>query len=399
MQIITEPTTAPPASVVIERTRELIPVLRARISETEQLRRLPDATVEDARAAGLFSLLLPAKLGGSGGGLEDYVTIVRLLAQADPTVAWTLGFLIEHNWMLARWPASVQEDVFTDHGSALMAAVANPPGHAVPTEGGYEVTGYWGYCSGVLNAEWVQVSATIEGAERPSLFLLPRDEVDVQDTWYMAGVQGSGSNDVKLEKRFVPAHRSVDINLWHSRRNHGAALYREPLYGYDARDLLVLIIPALLVGAAEAMLELYRERLDQRKAAYTPTPVGDTAPGQIRYARALAALRTAQVQLDAVVELTVTVNASSDDELSDELRALVKLDCLSICRQAWESVDLGIRGSGSAIYRSSDDTQHFLRDVQTILGHMTVDEDAMQGKAGEILLGRATEPDPARNFT
>jgi len=399
MQTITEPMTAAPPSVVIARTRELVPVLRARIAETEQLRRLPDATVEDAREAGLFSLLLPAELGGSGGGLQDYVTVVRLLAQGDPTAAWTLGFLIEHNWMLARWPRATQEDVFAERGPALMAAVANPPGRAVAVEGGYELTGYWGYCSGVMNAEWVQVTATIEGAERPSLFLLPRGEVDVQDTWYMSGVQGSGSNDVKLDRQFVPAHRTVDINLWHSRRNHGAALYPEPLYAYDARDLLVLIIPALAVGAAETLLELYRGRLEHRKAAFTSTPMGDTGPAQVRYARALSALRTAQALLDSAVELTTSLNAASDNELSDETRALVKLDCLSICRQAWESIDLGVRGSGSAIYRSSDDTQHFLRDVQTILGHMTVDEDAMHVKAGEILLGRATDPDPARNFT
>lgn len=399
MHTITEPVTAVPPSAVIERTRELIPALRARITETEQLRRLPDATIEDARSAGLFSLLLPAELNGSGAGLQDYVTVVRLLAQGDPTAAWTLGFLIEHNWMLARWPNETQEDVFVAGSPALMAAVANPPGRAVPVAGGYELTGYWGYCSGVLNAEWVQVTAVIEGRDRPSLFLLPQVDVDVQDTWYMSGVQGSGSNDVKLDGQFVPAHRTVDIDLWHSRRNHGASLYREPLYAYDARDLLVLIIPALVVGAAEALLELYRDRLDRRKAAFGPVPTGDTAPGQARYARALSALRTAQAQLDAVVELTATVNATSDDELSDEMRALIKLDCLSICRQAWESIDLGVRGSGSAIYRSTDITQHFLRDVQTILGHLTVDEDAMHVKAGEILLGRATDVDPARNFT
>jgi alkylation response protein AidB-like acyl-CoA dehydrogenase len=384
---------------VIARTRQLVPELRERILETEDLRRLPETTIQQARAAGLFSLLLPASLDGAAGGVRDFAEVVRILAHGDPTAAWTLGFLIEHNWMLARWPAPTQAEVFADRGPALMAAVANPPGKAVATQGGYLVSGYWGYCSGVMHAEWVQVSATVEGADRPSLFLLPRDDVDVQDTWYMSGMKGSGSHDVKLDQQFVPAHRSVDINLWHSRHNHGATLYPEPLYAYDARDLLVFIVPALVVGAAEAMLELYRERLEYRRAAFTPTLQADTATGQLRYARSVSALRAAKAVLDSALDTTVTLNAASTDELSDDVRALIKLDCLSVCRLAWQSIETGAGGSGSAIYKTSDITQHFLRDIQMILSHLTIDEDGMQSKAGEILLGRATDADPARNFT
>jgi len=384
---------------VIARTRELVPQLRARIAETEELRQLPGATVQEAITAGVLSLLLPASLGGSGGGVRDFANVVRLLAQGDPTAAWTLGFLTEHNWMLARWPQQVQEEVFAAGTPALMAAVANPPGKAVPVKGGYLVTGYWGYCSGVRHASWVQITATIEGNERPSLFLLRSEDVDVQDTWYMSGMKGSGSHDVKLEQRFVPAHRTVDIKLWHSRHNHGAMLHPEPLYAYDARDLLVFVIPALIVGAAEAMLEFYRERLEHRRAAFSPILSGDTVAGQMRYAQSLSKLRAAQALLDSTLDTTVDVNAQSPEELSNEVRALIKLDCLTISRLAWESIDIGVRGSGSAIFKSRDLTQHFIRDIQMILSHLTIDQDGMEAKTGEILLGRSTDEDPARNFT
>ena len=399
MQLAQELAPARTPSDVIDRTRELIPRLRERIDETEELRRLPDATIQDARDAGIFSLLLPASLGGSAGGLRDFVTVLRYLAQGDPTVAWTVGFLTEHNWMLARWPKETQDEVFADGAPVFMAAVANPPRKAVPVPGGYEVTGYWGYGSGIMHSSWVQVTAIIEGAERPSLFLVPREDVDVQDTWYMSGMKGTGSHDIKLDGQFVPGHRVVDIDQWHSRRNHGADLHPEAVYGYDARDLLNFIVPALMVGAAEATHDLYRERLDHRRAAFSKELSGETAMGQARYARSLSALRTAQALLESAQDQIVESNAASSAELSDELRALLKLDCLSICRQAWESIETGLRGSGSAIYKSSDVTQHFVRDMQTLLGHLTIDEDGMQSKAGEILLGRATEPDPARNFT
>jgi alkylation response protein AidB-like acyl-CoA dehydrogenase len=399
MELVHDVATSWSPADVIARTHQLVPELRERILETEDLRRLPEATIQQARAAGLFSLLLPASLDGAAGGVRDFAEVVRILAHGDPTAAWTLGFLIEHNWMLARWPAAAQADVFAGRGPALMAAVANPPGKAVTADGGYRVSGYWGYCSGVMHAEWVQVSAIVEGRDRPSLFLLPREDVDVQDTWYMSGMKGSGSHDVKLDQQFVPAHRSVDINLWHSRHNHGATLHPEPLYAYDARDLLVFVVPALVTGAAEAMLELYRERLEYRRAAFTPTLQADTATGQLRYARSVAALRAAKAVLDSALAATVTLNAAGTGELSDDERALIKLDCLSVCRLAWQSIETGVGGSGSAIYKTSDITQHFLRDIQMILSHLTIDEDGMQSKAGEILLGRATDSDPARNFT
>lgn len=399
MQTIQELAPALTPSEVIERTRALVPRLRERVQETESLRQLPEATIQDAHEAGIFSLLLPASLGGSAGGLRDLVEVLRLLAQGDPTVAWTVGFLSEHNWMLARWPKATQDEVFAHGGPALMAAVANPPRQAVPVDGGYLVTGYWGYASGVMHSDWVQVAALIEGKQRPSLFLIPRDEVDVQDTWYVSGMKGSGSHDVKVEKRFVPAHREVNIDLWHSRRNHGGELHPEPIYRYDARDLLNFILPALLVGAAEAALELYRERLDHRRAAFSPQLSGDTVTGQVRYARAVSTLRTAHALLDSAQQLIIDANENTTDELSDELRALLKLDCMSICDLAWESIQTGVGGSGSAIYKTSDITQHILRDVQTLRGHMTIDQDGMESKAGEILLARTTDPDPARNFT
>lgn len=398
MQLVHAPRTAPSPNEVLDRVRELVPRLRERIPETETLGRLPQATISDAYEAGVFSLLLPASLGGSAGGVRDVADAIRIIAQGDPTAAWTIAFLTEHNWMLARWPEDTQADVFAGGGPVLMGAVANPPGSAMTVDGGYLVTGYWGYCSGVLHADWVQVTATIEGRDRPSLFLLPRSAVDVQDTWHMSAMKGSGSHDVKLDGQFVPTHRSVDIDVWHSRRNHGAKLHPEPLYSYDARDLLVFLVPALAVGTAEAMLEFYRARLERRRAPFSPALSADTAAGHVRYARSVAALRAAQALLDSALDLTSTTNAGTDEEMSDELRALIKLDCLSICRLAWESIELGVRGSGSAIYRSEDATQHFIRDIQTILSHLTVDEDGMQYKAGEILLGRA-EPDAARNFT
>ena len=55
---------------VLAQMRALLPVLRARVPETTQLRRLPEATCEDIRKSGLARILQPARYGGAEAPLE-----------------------------------------------------------------------------------------------------------------------------------------------------------------------------------------------------------------------------------------------------------------------------------------------------------------------------------------
>jgi alkylation response protein AidB-like acyl-CoA dehydrogenase len=386
---------------ILERAQQLVPRLRDRIFETEELRQLPESSISEAREAGILSLLLPRSLGGAGGGLRDFVDLIRTLAQGDPSAAWTIGFITEHNWMLARFGSEAQDEVFQDGKPAMMAGVAMPPGTATLAEGGYVVTGHWGYCSAVMHSDWVVVQAILGDTRELAWLMLPRADVEVQDTWHVAGMKGTGSHHIKVEGQFVPTHRTVRFDSWVGRRNPGSTLHPEPLYAYDARSLLTFLFPAMAVGAAEAVVADYRDRLGHRRVMFreTPTVAADTVAGQLRFARAVSALRMAEAGLKHAVDLTVRANEATDDEMSDELRAFIKLDCLSVCRMAWEAVEIAVKGSGSSIFKSNDITQHFVRDMQVLLSHATIDEDIMQGKAGEILLGRATESHPAKNFT
>ncbi|WP_406140082.1 acyl-CoA dehydrogenase family protein [Streptomyces sp. NBC_01089] len=387
------PTTSSTATPeeVIANSLGLVPRLRERIFTTEDLRKLPEDTIKDAEEAGIFTMLLPRALGGSGGDLPQAVQVMRNLAQGDPTAAWTLGFLMCHNYLLARWPEAAQREYFKDGEPAQMAGVANPPGRAVPVEGGYRVTGRWSYCSGVMHADWVSLIAVIEGEQVPQFFLVPRAEVEVLDTWNVSGMKGSGSHDVQVEDHFVAAHLTHSVAAEFSRNSPGAALYPETIYSYDARDLVMLIVPIVMLGGAEGVLAGYRERLDKRRAAFSPVLTGDTTAGQMRYAQATATLRAASALLDDMVRRLVETNAAGPDEISAEMRAMCELDCHTVARLTWEATQTVLQGSGSSIYRSSDITQHYVRDLQTLRGHATIDDDHILSKVGALMLGRTPE--------
>ena len=55
--------TAPHYEELLARAEALIPVLRERAARAEELRRLPDETIEDLHKSGLFRVLQPKRVG------------------------------------------------------------------------------------------------------------------------------------------------------------------------------------------------------------------------------------------------------------------------------------------------------------------------------------------------
>lgn len=366
-----------------------MPRLRERIRETEELRRLPAATLTEAVDGGITSLLLPRSLGGAGGGLRDFVELIRTLSRGHVSAAWTLSFFAEHNYMLARFPAQAQQVVFPDGRGTLMTGLIHLPRQAQRAEGGYRVTGRWGYATGISHAEWVAVLAVVGGdPPRPMVFLVPRAEVEVADTWHMSGMQGTGSHDVTLNHHYVPEHLAIDFELWSSRQNPGSRIHPEPIYSYALADLLSFLFPAMAVGAAETVLEEFRATIERRHAPFSPQLVADTVGGQIRYARAVSALQAAEATMEHTIDMTLKANESGEAELSAELRGRITLNLLTIMRMAAESVDLSVRGAGSSVFKDGSLTPFFMRDLGIVRSHMALDEDTVLSKAGELLLGR-----------
>src|SRR5262249_60735810 len=63
----------PDHAQLVARATSLVPTLRARAAEAEQLRPLPDANVAKLRAAGLFKVLQPRRCGGFEMSLHTHI--------------------------------------------------------------------------------------------------------------------------------------------------------------------------------------------------------------------------------------------------------------------------------------------------------------------------------------
>jgi len=64
-QALTTASTTPPTyEDVMARARALVPALKSRTAKAEALRRVPEETIQDLHAAGLFRILQPRRVGG-----------------------------------------------------------------------------------------------------------------------------------------------------------------------------------------------------------------------------------------------------------------------------------------------------------------------------------------------
>ncbi|MGA9679276.1 MAG: acyl-CoA dehydrogenase, partial [Mycobacterium sp.] len=266
---------------------EFVAALAQRADEAERLRRLPAATISDFKACGLATLLLPARFGGRQAQFSQLLDPVRRMAHGCASSAWTLGFYTLHNWMLSLFDIEAQEEVFAS-GPVLAAAPLAPTGRGVVVDGGIRLTGRWSWATGIMDADWVMVGAVIDGLKGktesiyPALVALPADETEVVDVWHTAGMRGTGSHDVIVTDVFVPLRRVVSVVDIYSGTAPGSIAHDAATYRWPMVPALALTAAMPVLGAAEKVVELYQERVQERVLAYSGVAQKDQPAAQIR---------------------------------------------------------------------------------------------------------------------
>ena len=76
-------------------------------------------------------------------------------------------------------------------------------------------SGAWAWASAWLHATWGLVGVLDKDAAgevtEHQLALIPMSELAVEDTWFVAGMKGTGSNTLVADEVFVPDHRLLSV--------------------------------------------------------------------------------------------------------------------------------------------------------------------------------------------
>jgi 3-hydroxy-9,10-secoandrosta-1,3,5(10)-triene-9,17-dione monooxygenase len=245
----------------VERARALVPVLRERAQETDDLRRLPDASMADLDALGLLGLATPREVGGGDIGPDGIIDVCLELGRGSGAVAWVGGNFAVHNLLITMFPEEAQREVFGGaEGRMPHVATGFSPlrGQTAPVDGGAVISGQWDFASGVDHADWVIVMAM--APEGPLAHLVPRAELTVVDTWHTTGLRGTGSKDVAAQDVFVPQHRILNMIPPTEGQSVGRELYDLPWLRVPMSSFFGAGVVSTVLGTARGALEVFVER-------------------------------------------------------------------------------------------------------------------------------------------
>ena len=372
--------------------RAIAPTIRDRADEIEAARRLPADLARQMAEAGLFRLLVPASLGGAEADPATLLNVIEAVAEADGAAGWCVMIGATSGLTAAYLPETAAREIYGSDPAAITGGVFAPMGKAVAADGGYQVSGQWQWASGSQNCAWLMGGSVILDDGKPRLLengmpdsrmmLFPADEVEIIDTWQAAGLCGTGSHDMAVADRFVPAERSVSLITDRPRADG-------PLYTFPVFGLLAMGIAAVTLGIARRSISELIELAQAKTPTLSRSKLAKRSRVQSDLAEAEAMLRSARAFL---FEATAAAwdSASGAGEIPLEQRTDLRLAASHAVRAAAGAVDLMYNaGGGSAVFRTSP-LQRCFRDVHVATQHMMVSPPTFE-LTGRLLLGLDTD--------
>jgi 3-hydroxy-9,10-secoandrosta-1,3,5(10)-triene-9,17-dione monooxygenase len=350
---------------MLRRARELRPLLRVRQAECEALGRVPEDVSEALIRAGFFRIIQPRRFGGYEFDVPTFLRVMMEISRGCPETGWVVALVSGHPLIVAHFPEEGQREVYGADGEFRCPAAFNPPGNAVPVEGGYRITGSWPSASGCDLGTHFLGSCMVQGAATPKIIemLVTREQYRIVDDWQVMGMRGTGSKRVVTDDAFVPTYRTIQA-IAAGRGAEPAVrvrIHENAMYWGRILPFLIGESAAASVGGARGALDVYEEILRSKKAYQPPYQERfKEAEFQQHYGQALALIATAEAALVRVGQefMEYAAEDAAGGAPFDEERAyrviLIEDKCIAM---AWQAMDL--------IYRTVG-TSHAAKDGQMI---------------------------------
>lgn len=369
---------------LIERIRDIHPILIAEAPENEQNRRVSDRSIQALQDAGAFKVSVPIRYGGYGMGHRAAMEVGREVAIADGGTSWVVSLVNSGAWYTRVFPEQAQDDVFRNDPDARVSVVIAPSGTARKVEGGYLLSGRWFYNSGAWHATWAIAGAKLEDENGNSLgegqLLVPAADYRIEDVWHVSGMRSSGSNCLIIEDVFVPDHRVRVVPQLDANSEQPYRAVSVPL---------ALLGPQL--GLGRAVFDLVMESSPDKPIAYTSiTRRSDSIAFRLDIARAALLLDTAELfsrraadDMDSIERL--------GQPLDVLIRSRVRADLGWAVDHVTEAIHLLLTAAGSGVFAESNPVQRFWRDQAMVARHGYVLPPLAYEIYGTALLGLQQE--------
>jgi alkylation response protein AidB-like acyl-CoA dehydrogenase len=341
---------------------------------------LADPVVQALHREGLLKMWIPRSLAG---GFElDPVSSLKVLenvSYGDPSAGWVLmAAALAIGTGAAYLEESAVLELFGNDRLPVIAGQGTRAGKAVPSDGGFLLSGSWSFASGIKHGTHIHTLGVIETTGEPRIFVLPVGKARLIDNWDVMGLRATGSIDYTIENVFVPepyTHFAVT-----EMPKRGGALYTIGIIGFA-----LMCHSGWACGIARRMLDelsaIVRSKVGRAGS------VGDSDAFQENYANAEATFRAARAFIyEAWAEAAETIHRG--DKLSLRQNTLVRLALSNATWSAQEVAAFVYKTAGTVALRAGT-LQRLFRDMHAGTQHITSAPGVIRA-AGRELAGVAS---------
>ena len=385
----------PSPDELVDRAGAMVPEIRALAEETERNRNVLPDIIDKIREAELLRTCRPKEFGGFEYDGETALRIAMTISAACASTGWAVNGAVSNGRSIAHFPIEAQREVWGGDADPFTCACFAPTGTAVPSEGGYVLSGTWSFASGCDHASWIYLGAFItppdaKSSSEGAFFLLPIGDCEIVDDWFVCGLAGTGSKDIVVREMFVPAHRVLLFSDARAGTAPGAKYHRNPLYRMPLLIHGASMLASTAVGAARGALDTYLEMTTGRKTrgalAGGQLPMAEFATIQLRYAEAAAAVESAElILLTDMRNMTRKLYAGEEITVADRIRC--RRNQAWVTKLAVQAVDALNASTGGYGLHLGNPVQRAWRDANAVARHVSLNWDAVGTMYGQHAFG------------
>lgn len=342
--------------------------------EAERLRHTPPELAAELTKAGIYQLYLPRSMGGPE---YDPITVFRVIeeiSKADGSIGWNAMIANAMALNMGRLPAEAGREIAGSPADYRAAGSARPGGPVTgrcwPVDGGWKLNGQWNFASGIHNARWAYCTAVTMDGDKPVLsdagkpvmrtLWVPREEIEILDTWNVMGMRGTGSTDFVVKDVVVPEHRTVPTDR--------PAVQSTPLFNHRARFVFLWAPSAAnTLGIARGAIDALAELASQTTTLST-TPLRNRAAVQIAVGEADAMISATRAHVISAVSQVWSRVTAGQDPTDDEV-AQGRIAITHAMHESVRAVDKVFHAAGTHAIYPHLRLERAFRDIHVAIQH------------------------------
>jgi alkylation response protein AidB-like acyl-CoA dehydrogenase len=372
------------SEAIISNARIIGPIIEEEADKFAEARRLTDNAIGLMRRAGLFRIAFPKVWGGPEMDILSQCEVVETLGYHDASAAWVAMICSDSGHWAARIDETEARALYPSL-DLLTSGVIAPMGQAHIVDGGLKVSGRWTFGSGCLHADRLIAGCVLFENGKPQIgpggrpefraVWLPKDKVQIHDTWHTTGLAGSGSNDYSVQDVVVP--RALSFHPFRA----GTRL--EPLYRYQG--FFVASLPSVALGCARRMVDDFRELAGRKIMSPAQTPLKNEYRAQVALAEATTRLGAARAYQDSSLN-SIWQTVSRGETPTAAQRAAVGMMAIHGLQEAAKIGEIVCEAAGSVALYASSPFDRRRRDLITMSNHI-MGQRKTRATMGQLLFG------------